>query len=211
MSRSARALAERRHLDRDAVEAEVEILAEGAFGDHRAKIAVRRRDEAHVDLARLRGVDANDLAALEHAEELRLGRRAAARRPRRRGRCRRRRPRTDPACRPRRRARARAGSRRAPQPRRGRTAPLARREARWMRSATTSLPTPVSPVTRTWMFPAATSFTRRSSRCIGVSFARAPGGAIGRVRDRGGQLASGAASDAAPRRSDAAATRRRPG
>ena len=47
-------LAQRRELDRDHVQAEVEVLAEAAGGDLVAQVAVGRRDDAHVDAARLR-------------------------------------------------------------------------------------------------------------------------------------------------------------
>jgi len=45
--------AQRRNLDRDDVEAIVEVFAEATLRDQRGQIAVRSRDDAHVDLDRL--------------------------------------------------------------------------------------------------------------------------------------------------------------
>ena len=53
-------------------------------------VAVRRREHAHVDGHLRRRADAAHLPLLQHAQELHLQRRAAARRPRRGGPCRRR-------------------------------------------------------------------------------------------------------------------------
>ena len=66
------ALAKRRELqdrDREPVE---EVFAEPAGGDLLGQRAVRRGDDAHVDLDRLGGADADDLAFLEHAQQLHL-------------------------------------------------------------------------------------------------------------------------------------------
>ena len=84
-------LAQRRQLDREDREPVVEVRAERAARDHLLEVAVRRGDDAHVDLDRLRAADALDDALLQHAQEPHLHRRAARRRPRR-GRASRRRP-----------------------------------------------------------------------------------------------------------------------
>src|SRR5262249_43029673 len=54
------------------VQAIVEILAERLGGAHRLEIAVRRRDDAHVDVDLARGPDPRDAAGLQHAQEQRL-------------------------------------------------------------------------------------------------------------------------------------------
>ena len=67
------ALAQRRHLDRENVEAVVEIGAERSFGDHRPQIAVRGGDDAARRRARsARAADALELALLQDAQQLRL-------------------------------------------------------------------------------------------------------------------------------------------
>src|SRR5262249_28280507 len=66
------ALAERRHANLEDGEAEVEVLAEATLVDLALEVAVRRRHDAYVDLARARLADAADLARLESAEELGL-------------------------------------------------------------------------------------------------------------------------------------------
>src|SRR5439155_109224 len=63
---------QRQELDRDHVQAEVEVLAEAAGRDLVAQDAVGRRDDAHVDRARRAAADAQDLALLQHAQELHL-------------------------------------------------------------------------------------------------------------------------------------------
>src|SRR5205814_2527117 len=68
----ARALAQRRQREADAIQAEVKVLAELALANERREVAVRRREEAHVDDARAHGADARHLARLEDVEELRL-------------------------------------------------------------------------------------------------------------------------------------------
>ena len=70
------ALAQRRQLHRDHVQPVEEILAERAVGDHLREVAVGRGDDAHVDLDRVRVADALELALLQHAQQLRLQRRA---------------------------------------------------------------------------------------------------------------------------------------
>ena len=70
----AAADAERRHLDVDDVESVVEVLAETARGHVGGEVAVRRGDEAHVDLDRLVAPHALERALLQHAQELHLRR-----------------------------------------------------------------------------------------------------------------------------------------
>src|SRR5688500_2721887 len=50
----------------------VEVLAKLTRGDAGAKVAVRGRDDAHVDVQPIRSADAPNLPGLEGAEELRL-------------------------------------------------------------------------------------------------------------------------------------------
>ena len=69
---SRRALAQRGQADRHDVEPVEEVLAERALRDELLQIAVRRRDEAHVDADRLDAADALELALLQRAEELHL-------------------------------------------------------------------------------------------------------------------------------------------
>ena len=65
-------------LDRHDGEPVVEVLAEAALVDRAREVAVGRGDDADVDRALAVLADAPDLARLEHAEELRLHRRAAS-------------------------------------------------------------------------------------------------------------------------------------
>ena len=67
-----RALAQRRHVDRDDGQAEVQILAEVALLDFCLEVLVRRRDHAHVDVDRLRRSQPLDLAFLKHAQHFGL-------------------------------------------------------------------------------------------------------------------------------------------
>ena len=67
------ALAQRRHPDREDVEAVVEVLAELAVLDQLDHVAVGGRDQAEVDLDRLLGADRIDLALLQRAQQLDLG------------------------------------------------------------------------------------------------------------------------------------------
>ena len=69
------AFAERRNRQRDAVEPVVQIRAKPPRGDFFGEIAVRRGDEANVDLDRRHGTDARDLTDLDRAQQLRLQRR----------------------------------------------------------------------------------------------------------------------------------------
>ncbi|HMB82336.1 MAG TPA: sigma 54-interacting transcriptional regulator, partial [Vicinamibacterales bacterium] len=66
------AVAERRELDLDGVQAEQEILPEPPRGDFVAEVRVRGRHDAHVGLARPRRADALEVACFEDAQELRL-------------------------------------------------------------------------------------------------------------------------------------------
>ena len=66
------ALPQRRHRDDRDREAEEEVLAKAPGGDVGPQVAVRRRDDAHVDAAVDPAADAPDLAALERAKEARL-------------------------------------------------------------------------------------------------------------------------------------------
>src|SRR5262249_26057000 len=68
------ALAQRRQLDRHHLEAEVEVLAKLPLGDRRLQVAVRRRQQADVDLDWLVGADAVDLLVLQDTQQLRLQR-----------------------------------------------------------------------------------------------------------------------------------------
>ena len=65
-------LAERRHPDREDIEAVVEVLAEGAGLDQVDEAAVGRRDQPEVDADRPPCADRVDLAVLERAEQLDL-------------------------------------------------------------------------------------------------------------------------------------------
>src|SRR5262249_32641634 len=63
---------QRRNAHGDHRESEVEVAAEASAIHLALEIAVRRRDDAHVHLARMRLADATDLTLLERAKELRL-------------------------------------------------------------------------------------------------------------------------------------------
>ena len=67
-----RALAQRRHDDREDVEAVVEVLAEAPAADVLGEVAVGGRDHAHVDLDRPRAAQPLELPGLEHAQQLGL-------------------------------------------------------------------------------------------------------------------------------------------
>ena len=66
------AIAQRRELDLDRVEAKEKILAKAPRLDLGVQIDVRGREHAHVHLTRARIADALHLAGLQHAQELRL-------------------------------------------------------------------------------------------------------------------------------------------
>ena len=60
----------RRDGEGETVEAEVEILPERALLDEREETALRRRDDAHADLARRVAADAANLTGLQHGDQL---------------------------------------------------------------------------------------------------------------------------------------------
>ena len=66
------ALAQRGAADREDVEPEEEVLAEGPRLDRLREILVRRGEHAHVDVHHVLAADARDLAGLERAEHLGL-------------------------------------------------------------------------------------------------------------------------------------------
>ena len=70
----AASLAQRRQLDDDDREPVVQIEAEATAVHLGAEIAVRRRDDAHVDRDVVLAADAPDAPPLEHAEQVRLDR-----------------------------------------------------------------------------------------------------------------------------------------
>ena len=70
------AIAQRRQLNRDHVQAVVEILAKRALGHHPRQLGIGRGDDAHVHLDRLVVADALELALLQRAQQLHLQRRA---------------------------------------------------------------------------------------------------------------------------------------
>ena len=73
---SPRRSRKRRHVHRDDLETEEQVLAETPRGDLALEVAVGRGDDAHVDLDRLGRPDAPDLALLQDAQELNLHLRA---------------------------------------------------------------------------------------------------------------------------------------
>ncbi len=70
--RVALALAQRRDADREDVEAVVEVLSELALAHQRSELAVRRRDDLHVDALVLAGADAPDLLLFDGRQQLAL-------------------------------------------------------------------------------------------------------------------------------------------
>ena len=69
-----RAIAQRRHDEREAADAEQQVLAEPAGADLGFEVAVRRGDEARVGRDFGRAADARDHLALEDAQQLGLER-----------------------------------------------------------------------------------------------------------------------------------------
>jgi hypothetical protein len=63
---------ERRHLELDHRQAIVEVLAEAAGGDGAAEVGVRRGDDPHVDLDRLRAAQPLEPPGLNDAQQLGL-------------------------------------------------------------------------------------------------------------------------------------------
>ena len=66
------ALAQRRHLDRNNPQAEIQVLAEFACRDQRLEVLVGRRYHPRLDLERLDAADPGELALLQHAQQLGL-------------------------------------------------------------------------------------------------------------------------------------------
>ena len=73
---SSRRVAQRRHVHGDDIQAIEEILTERSLCHHLRQIGVRGRDDADIDLHRVRFSDALEFPFLQHAEQLRLQRRA---------------------------------------------------------------------------------------------------------------------------------------
>ncbi len=69
---SSVAVAQRRHSNREDVQAVKEILAERAVDDPLFELAMRRGDDAHVDLDALRAAEPLDLPFFENAQQLHL-------------------------------------------------------------------------------------------------------------------------------------------
>ncbi len=67
-----RALAQRRHGNREHIEAEEKVLAESASGDGPREIGVRERHQARFHAQRFGAAQAFEGALFEHAQELRL-------------------------------------------------------------------------------------------------------------------------------------------
>ena len=65
-------LPERRHGDRDDIEAVIEVFAELGFRDQTFEILVCRGDEAHIDLDRFAGANALERHLLKNAQKLGL-------------------------------------------------------------------------------------------------------------------------------------------
>ena len=63
---------QRGQADRDHLQPVVQIAAEGAGGDRIFQVAVRGREDPHVDLDRIVRADAGDLAVLQHPQQLDL-------------------------------------------------------------------------------------------------------------------------------------------
>ena len=85
------ALAQRRHVEADDVEAVEEVFAKAAVGDELFEVGVGGGDDADVDGDGPRLAERMDLAGLEEAQQLGLHVEAASRRSRRGRACRRRR------------------------------------------------------------------------------------------------------------------------
>ncbi len=66
-------LAQRRNANLDHLDAEVQVLAKLALGDHRFEVLVGRRDDPDVGGERLIAADPLELLLLQHAQELGLG------------------------------------------------------------------------------------------------------------------------------------------
>src|ERR1043165_3927329 len=64
--------AQRRHVDREHVDAVIKVVAETTVSHHRAQVTIRRRNHTHVNAKLVRATDATNLSFLERAQELRL-------------------------------------------------------------------------------------------------------------------------------------------
>src|SRR6185503_16564556 len=64
--------AERRHIDRQDVDAVIQIVSETTIRHHRAQVAIRRRDHSDVHVDLMRTTDATDLSLLKRTQQLRL-------------------------------------------------------------------------------------------------------------------------------------------
>ncbi len=69
---SSAAFPQGRQVDREHVKPVIEVLAELALRDHLRQVAVRRRDQPHVHLDRLRTAEPFELLFLKHPKQLRL-------------------------------------------------------------------------------------------------------------------------------------------
>src|SRR5205085_2020503 len=67
-------LAQGGYVNREDVDAVVEVVAEASVLNHRAQVSVRGGDDAHVNLYRARAADATNLALLQGAQQFRLHR-----------------------------------------------------------------------------------------------------------------------------------------
>ena len=67
-------VAQRRNVDGDDVQAVVEILAERAFFERGAQVAIGGGDQAHVHFERFRSAEALEFALLQNAQKLHLNR-----------------------------------------------------------------------------------------------------------------------------------------
>ena len=60
---------ERRHLNRKHIEAIKEVFAEAPIGDSRFQVAIRSRDDTHVDMDRLHSADSLKFSLLQDSQE----------------------------------------------------------------------------------------------------------------------------------------------
>ena len=66
------ALAQRRHVDREDVQAIEQVLAKAAVGNPQLQVAMGRGDDAGVEMNRLRAAEPLELPLFEHAQQLDL-------------------------------------------------------------------------------------------------------------------------------------------
>src|SRR5688572_9104161 len=66
------ALAQRRQLNLDGVESKQEILAKPSLGHFSMQVSIRRRQQTHIHLLRLRRSDSLKITRLQHTQQLRL-------------------------------------------------------------------------------------------------------------------------------------------